>query len=51
MAVLGELLEQPCAPDLSRCGVVQDVDLPDPESDLAIGGGEHLTATVYDDRK
>jgi len=42
MAVLGQLFQQPFAPYLSRVGMVQDVDLPDPEADLAIGGGDHV---------
>jgi hypothetical protein len=37
MPVLGQLLEQPLAPDLARRGVVKNVDLPDSESYLAIG--------------
>ena len=36
MAMSGKLPEQPPAPDLANRGVVQDVDLPDPEADLAV---------------
>ncbi len=41
VTMLGELVEEPPAPDSARLGVVEDVDLPDPEADLAIGGREH----------
>lgn len=42
MALAGELLEKPQPPDLALRGMVQDVHLPDTESDLAVRRGQHL---------
>jgi hypothetical protein len=46
MTVLGELLEEPHAPDRTRCGVVKDVDFPNPEPNLAVGGREHYVSRL-----
>lgn len=37
--MLREFLEQPSPPDLTRFGMMKDVDLPDAKSDLTVGGG------------
>jgi hypothetical protein len=41
MAVLGELLDQPRTPDLTRERVVKDVDLPESKSNLAVSRRKH----------
>jgi hypothetical protein len=38
MAVLRQLVEQAQPPHVAASGVVEDVNLPDAEADLAIGG-------------
>jgi hypothetical protein len=42
VAMLGELLDQPRAPDVARLGVMEDVDPPDSKSYLAVSGWKHL---------
>jgi hypothetical protein len=50
VSVLGELLHEPLAPDVSDGRVMEDVDLPDPEAYLAISwehaGAARFTYTV-----
>ena len=41
MAVLRQLVEEPQPPHVAAGGVVEDVNLPDAEADLAIGGRQH----------
>ena len=47
--MLCQLIEKPCSPNVARSGVVQDMDFPDPEANLSIGGGKHLRLSYTPD--